>query len=225
MPSTTPSTASSQGASTVVPLRAGLPAGYDPTQPAADRRAALRSALPPAVRALVEERSTGGSRFAADGSYAGPARAWTAPTTVEPRTAQAAGVIVADIRRTILAPCDPAHLLARVYALFAHCAPKSPLPPEVEAVVAADWAEDLGEFPSWAVDAAARQWRRSSRYRPSIAEMRSLCEEACREERELAERLDRIARVSPGATIGMTGGINGGTAIRAGALASMRRMP
>nr|WP_295833550.1 hypothetical protein [uncultured Azospirillum sp.] len=178
----------------VVPLRAGLPAGYDPGRPATERREALLSALPPTLRPLVQDRSLGGSRFASDGSYLGPTTLWTPPAAVETRTAQAAATIAADIERTILAPCDPAHLLARVYSVFAHCAPKAPLPPEVEALVAADWAEDLGEFPSWVIDAAARQWRRSSRFRPSIAEMRALCEDLCRPERRLVERLMTIAQ-------------------------------
>ena len=178
----------------VVPLRAELPAGYDPGRPAADRIEALLSAMPPALRPLVEDRSVGGSRFASDGSYVGSSSSWAPPATVDARTAQAAATIAADIERTILAPCDPAHLLARVYSIFAHCAPKAPLPPEVEALVAADWAEDLGEFPAWAIDAAARQWRRSSRFRPSIAEMRALSEDLCRPERRLVERLMTIAR-------------------------------
>ena len=68
--------------------------------------------------------------------------------------------------------------------------------PEVEQMVALDWAEDLDEFPNWAIDQAARTWRRTKKWRPSIAEMRALCKEACAQERLIVEWLRAIVRAS-----------------------------
>lgn len=74
----------------------------------------------------------------------------------------------------------------------------TPLDPAVERMVASDWAEDLGEYPQWAVDQAVRVWRRTKKWRPTIMEMRVLCDEAVATERTLAERLRHIAAVKPG---------------------------
>jgi hypothetical protein len=161
--------------------------------PLADRREALAAVLPPALRAAVADRpSRTKALFNEQGDYLGQADDWS-PGSADPITVEMAGRVLADMERTILVPADPARLLARVFALFAHCPTKAPVSPEVEQIVAADWAEDLGEYPLWAIEQAARHWRRTSRFRPSIMEMRSLCEEACREERRVASRLKAIA--------------------------------
>ena len=47
------------------------------------------------------------------------------------------------------------------------------------------------------INAAARNWRRSRKWRPSIAEMRALCEEICAPERALADRLQSLADAAP----------------------------
>ena len=107
---------------------------------------------------------------------------------------EAATRALAAIEHEIQAPVDPGWLLARLLALFAHCPPRStPLDPAVERMVASDWAEDLGEYPQWAVDQAVRVWRRTKKWRPTIMEMRALCDEAVANERGLAERLRQIA--------------------------------
>jgi len=84
-------------------------------------------------------------------------------------------------------------------------------------MVASDWAEDLGEYPQWAVDQAVRVWRRTKKWRPTIMEMRALCDEAVANERGLAERLRQIA-VAKQAGAGKIRGQNiqviGGRAIR-----------
>ena len=98
-----------------------------------------------------------------------------------------------DLERTVLASAEPTRVLGRVLALLSHF-PAKGLTPDVEQMVALDWAEDLGEFPGWAIDHAARTWRRSRKWRPSIAEMRALCEDACTQERRMAERLRAVAR-------------------------------
>lgn len=89
---------------------------------------------------------------------------------------------------TALAPAPTDHVLARVLALLSHY-PAKGMTPDVERMVALDWAEDLGEYPAWAIDATARAWRRSKKWRPSIAEMRALCDDLCAGERRLAARL------------------------------------
>ena len=55
--------------------------------------------------------------------------------------------------------------------------------------MADDWAEDLGDYPAWVVEAAARQWRRTKRFKPQICEMIALCEAECGEKRIHRDRL------------------------------------
>jgi hypothetical protein len=78
---------------------------------------------------------------------------------------------------TWLRPADRGELLARILALLSHYR-LDPQPPAVEARIADDWAEDLGAFPMWAVDEAARGWRRTKKFKPQISEMVDLCEVA-----------------------------------------------
>jgi len=105
-----------------------------------------------------------------------------------------------ELEYSVLAPAEPDRLLGRVLALLSHY-PAKGLTPDVEQLVAMDWVEDLGEFPVWAIDAAARAWRRTKKWRPSIAEMRALCEEACAQERVMAQRLRQIAGTRQGEVI------------------------
>ena len=44
----------------------------------------------------------------------------------------------------------------------------------------------------WAIDDAARRWRKSKKFRPQIAEMLELCEEATREAVKERDRLRKI---------------------------------
>ncbi|WP_181449496.1 hypothetical protein [Azospirillum thermophilum] len=158
----------------------------------------MQDALPDPLRRILDaghiERR---SRFADDG-FTGVAEVWVPPADVTAREAAMARRSLDDLNATVLAPAAANHLLARILALLSHYPAKS-LGPDVEQLVAMDWAEDLGEFPAWAIDQAARLWRRSRKWRPSIAEMRSLCEEACAGERALAERLAAVAMAGQGA--------------------------
>ncbi len=90
-----------------------------------------------------------------------------------------------------LAPAERGELLARVLALLSHYR-LEPNPPQVELRIADDWAEDLAGFPMWAVEAAARRWRRTRKFKPQICEMIALCKEAVGG--RIAER-DRLRRV------------------------------
>ncbi len=169
---------------------------FDPAQPAALRRQSLTDALPSPLRAVLDGgRIDRHSRFSDDG-FAGLAEIWTPPEGVTPRHAALARQALEELEADILAPAAPNHLLGRILALLSHY-PAKATSPEVEQLLAMDWADDLGEFPAWAIDQAARSWRRSRKWRPSIAEMRALCEDACASERALADRLRAVARAVP----------------------------
>lgn len=90
-----------------------------------------------------------------------------------------------------MAPAEKGRLLTRVLALLSHYR-SDPNPPEVEFAIAEDWAEDLGEFPAWAVDEAAREWRRSRKFKPQICEMRDACQRIASREMVLLARLRRL---------------------------------
>lgn len=196
---------------TVMPDRSPLP--FDPALPAAERHRMLAAALPEPLREVlaagtVERRS----RFS-DDAFSGIRETWSPPPGITPRHAAMAQRTLDEVERTVLVPAEPQHLLGRILALLSHF-PSKGTTPEVEQMVALDWADDLGEFPAWAIDHAARTWRRNHKWRPSIAEMRTLCEDACRRERELADRLRSIAQA------GASGAENGRRPMFA-----LRRMP
>ena len=112
--------------------------------------------------------------------FGGVREEWRAPRSVDPAD-------VPDLRRQMalldeaLRPADRGPLLARVLTLLSHYRDQNPLPPEVERAVAGDWADDLGEFPSWAIEEACRRWRRDKkkyRFKPLPGDIRHLA--ACR---------------------------------------------
>lgn len=148
------------------------------------------------VAAAVLERGVAERRFLfPDASPARRMERWSPPTIQSQAEAAA-------VERRLLALDDalqPAHrgaLLARVLALLSHYR-MDPHPPEVEQRLADDWAEDLGAYPLWAVEAAARTWRRTRRFKPQPAEMVAMCEESCgplqQERGRLRQVLDREA--------------------------------
>ncbi|WP_353861135.1 hypothetical protein [Azospirillum formosense] len=191
----------------MTPLPTRPPLAFDPAAPAAERRVALVSALPAPLRdVLGSGRLECRPRFG-DRGFDGVTEEWSPPDGVTAQHALMARRALDELTGSILAPASPDRLLARVLALLSHY-PAKGTAPEVEHLVALDWAEDLGEFPAWAVDAAARSWRRTQKWRPSIAEMRALCEEACAPEWALARRLSVIAAAV--SALGDTGGDAGG---------------
>ncbi|WP_042691189.1 hypothetical protein [Azospirillum sp. B506] len=196
-----------------------LPLPFDPAMAPGLRGRMLREALPEPLQRLLDHGRVGRhSRFTEDG-FADVVEDWTPPDGVTPRQAMQARRALAEIDETILAPAPANHLLGRILALLSHF-PAKATTPEVEQLLAMDWADDLGEFPAWAIDQAARRWRRTRKWRPSIAEIRALCEEACAEERGLAERLRAIAVAGE-----RTGEAAGGTGAARPMLASaLRRM-
>ena len=102
-----------------------------------------------------------------------------------------------EVVERILAPSEKGRLLTRVLALLSHYR-SDPNPPEVEFMIAEDWAEDLGEFPAWVVDEAARQWRRSRKFKPQICEIRDACLRIVGKEMKLLERLRSLVGAEAG---------------------------
>jgi hypothetical protein len=77
-----------------------------------------------------------------------------------------------------LDPAPPGDLLSRIMVLLAHYR----VPEHSKATeygTALDWADDLADYPMWAIEDAARKWRRTKKFRPQICEMIELCEDAC----------------------------------------------
>lgn len=125
--------------------------------------------------------------FARDGSgYSGDIEQWHPPAI----TTEQARQVEEDIQRLeqTLQPPEKAPLLTRVLALLSHYRAEAN-PPQVERLMAEDWAEDLQDYPMEAIEHAARWWRRNKKFRPAICEIRELCEEFVREERVALERM------------------------------------
>lgn len=179
------------------PARPSLP--FDPNASAMERCAALTEALPEPLRdILAAGRTQRCSRFTEAG-FDGLTERWTPPPAIGEHHARMAQRALDELSSTVLVPASPNHLLARVLALLSHY-PSKGMTPEVEQLVALDWADDLGEYPAWVIDSAARAWRRTRKWRPSIAEMRALCEDLCAAERALAKRLAAV--VEAGVEVG-----------------------
>lgn len=177
-------------------LPASPAAAFDPALPAPQRRIRLTAALPPPLQELLARgRTDRRPRFGEDG-FDGMIEQWSPPAGVTAAQAALARQTLEELSATVLVPADSDHLLGRVLTLLSHF-PAKGLSPEVERMMALDWADDLGEYPAWVIDAAARNWRRSRKWRPSIAEMRALCEEICAPERALADRLQALADAAP----------------------------
>ncbi len=123
----------------------------------------------------------------------GPSRRvedWRAPAISDAAVLAQVEALLAALDRA-LAPSPTGLLLTRVLALLSHYR-SEPNPPAVETMVAEDWAEDLCEFPIWAVVEAARRWRRTHRFRLQICEIRKLCEEAVGDAPLVRDRLRAI---------------------------------
>jgi hypothetical protein len=126
----------------------------------------------------------------------------------------AGAAVLAGHLRLLVEPAARPPLLARVLALLSHYRSEAN-PPQVEMAIADDWAQDLGEFPMWAIEDAARTWRRTRKFKPQICEIRDLCQAACARH---AERLRRVEALIA---------YNNPSARRAGIIASscIKRLP
>ena len=120
----------------------------------------------------------GGSRMVED---------WRAPSVPEGPLLDEARAHLAELE-AFLEPAERGALLARVLALLSHFRSEAN-PPQVEQMIADDWAEDLAGFPMWAVEDACRTWRRKRKWRPQICEILALCATAVG---DAAVRRDRL---------------------------------
>ena len=203
-----------------MPLPSPLPCSGEPT------KAAANQALVPVtdrVAALLQPTRTV-PRYG-DHGYEGDTEIW------EPREVTAADVPA--LRRQMamvnaaMAPADPGAILARVLALLSHYRDRVPLPTQVEAAIAEDWADDLGEFPAHVVAEAARRWRRHPtkyRFKPLPGDIRALCIEISGRLPVIKQRLERLLASVP-SSLESTESRAMDVRSRVVALAAARKMP
>ncbi|MEI7607842.1 MAG: hypothetical protein WCJ64_10710 [Rhodospirillaceae bacterium] len=95
----------------------------------------------------------------------------------------------------LMEPGEPGVVLARIHALLSHYRDHIPLPPQVEAAIAEDWLDDLGDYPAAVVVEACRRWRRDPkryRFKPLPGDIRALCAEVLGQAPVTANRLRRL---------------------------------
>jgi len=102
-----------------------------------------------------------------------------------------------DARRALiehLSPWDARILGPSVSKLLAHRWRQKPevVSAEMHEALIIDWIEDLGEFPAWAFHDAAREWRRTQQWCPTIADIRRLCEAAVADDRRTLRLIERL---------------------------------
>lgn len=97
----------------------------------------------------------------------------TPAPTILPEVAEEARTLRAGIVESLTAVSAEwlGHRIAGILQQFFVNRPSN----AVAGMIGADWREDLGEFPQWAIEAAWREWRRSNPKRPSSADLRKLC--------------------------------------------------
>lgn len=132
-----------------------------------------------------------------DYGYEGETEIW------QPRPVTASDVLALQSQLAVvtaaMTPGQPDEILARVLALLSHYQ-QTPLPAAVEAAIAADWLDDIGEYPAWIVAEACRRWRRHPvkyRYRPLSGDIRALCVELAGRLPVIADRLRRLLAAVP----------------------------
>jgi hypothetical protein len=93
-----------------------------------------------------------------------------------------------------LRPGDQTIIAMRVEALLSHwTVPERS--PEVQDVVSGDWVRVIGNYPQWVVIEAANHWLDSETYRPTIAAIKRLCDEAVYEARLRLRVLSKVEGV------------------------------
>jgi len=106
---------------------------------------------------------------------------------------------LAELERYLepVSPEEEGRVLARIMALLEHY-PGRARSDMVEQALALDWADDLCEYPAWAVGEACRRWRRdpSKAWRPTPGQIRAICDELVAEARLHRDRLKLVLRAS-----------------------------
>lgn len=99
---------------------------------------------------------------------------WRPPPRVPSEIAASLPILVRD-REQWLSITDPEELAVIVAQLMLHYR-QPERPEEQNELVFGDWLDDLAEYPTAVVREATREWRWAKKFRPTIAEMRDLCE-------------------------------------------------
>lgn len=174
---------SSAGLSVVSPSATPL-ADYQPGE------TKVGDLLPAEVNAFIKPQSSI-PRYSENG-FEGATEHWSPPVVASPSD-QALVRDSLDMIEQVMQPAERPALLARVFTLLSHYRSEN-RPESVEQAIAEDWAEDLEEYPMWAIKEAARKWRRSpkGRFKPQICEIRELCEWSVRKEKIALNRLRQL---------------------------------
>jgi hypothetical protein len=145
-------------------------------------------------RALFTADTTGEGRL----DYVGETEDRWHPEALPKALVPIARKVLADLDAylTPVEPDDDFRLLGRIAALLEHY-PSRDRASTIEEALALDWAEDLCEYPMWAVEEACRRWRRdpSKTWRPTPGQIRSLCEDLVSIARKEQERLRMILEI------------------------------
>ncbi len=127
----------------------------------------------------------------------GPAKTietWRPPVIKDPEIGEAIWSRLTELNAH-LSPAPRQALMARILVLLAHYRPTADVG-TLEQAMADDWAEDLAIYPLWVIETAARTWRRTKKFKPQIAEMIELCDEAMRTPALEHQRLLAIAKTA-----------------------------
>jgi hypothetical protein len=147
-------------------------------------------ALPESVLRLVRPRTVGG-RFSEDGrTFLGCVEEWRVPAVVA-EDIPSVRIALGEIDR-FLEPGGPGENLSLVYRLLIRYPDKRDLSERDQRLDAEDWAEDVEDYPAWAVREACRTWRRTRKWRPQSCEIIELCEGLVEPHRRIRERLSMI---------------------------------
>ncbi len=165
----------------------------------------LPAALPPAsgqVRAILEAGVVSRRMLFPDKGPARSVEEWRAPVITDKAVGQEVWARVAALDAH-LAPAPRAELMSRILVLLGHYRAAAHAD-AVEQGMADDWADDLAPYPMWAIDDAARTWRRTMKFRPQISEMIELCEAAIGRLALERDRLQAIVEAAKRETNPMT---------------------
>jgi hypothetical protein len=168
-------------------------APLDPTKTAAMNPATMPLATP-AVSKLIKGGVRSTRLLFPENGPVREVETWLPPRLTDLRMLEEVKNRLCDLA-IALEPAPPGDLLSRIMVLLAHYR----VPEHSKAAeygIALDWADDLSEYPLWAIEDAARKWRRTKKFRPQICEMIELCEDACGKLKTERRRLKSVIDAS-----------------------------
>lgn len=149
--------------------------------------------MPPAPPEVMAALAAGikSSRFVfpQDGSVR-TVEVWEPPVITDKGTGMAIWSRLEALER-LTVPAVAGEIMSRILVLLSHYR-QAGHSDTVEQGIADDWAEDLGSYPMWAIDEAARRWRRTRRFKPQISEIIEFCDHASGEAIKERDRLRSI---------------------------------